>query len=130
MLATREREPQPMSELQPVAPPALDRIVAMCMAKDPADRWQAAQNVATQLKWIVDGSAAKGVAEPAGASPKLRQRLAWGLIAVLAITTLAFAGMWTYLYFRTTDQVAVRFNVLLPGGMTPNQTNPAISPDG
>jgi serine/threonine protein kinase len=126
-----EHDPQPMSELQPVAPPALDRIVAMCMAKDPADRWQTAHNVAKELKWMVEGSAAKRVAEPAGASPKLRQRLAWGLIAVLAITTLAFAGMWGYLYFSTTDQVAVRLSVHLPQGVrVSEQISPAISPNG
>src|SRR5437762_3513764 len=33
-------EPTPISELTPLAPPALERAVKQCLAKDPDDRWQ------------------------------------------------------------------------------------------
>ncbi|MBI2151010.1 MAG: serine/threonine protein kinase, partial [Acidobacteria bacterium] len=78
-----EHQPRPMSGVQPVTPAALDRIVAMCMAKDPSDRWQTAHDVAVQLKWIDEGAAPKRAIEPAAAPTKLRQRLAWGLMAAL-----------------------------------------------
>jgi serine/threonine protein kinase len=35
-------DPPPVSSLQPSAPPALDRIVRTCLAKDPDDRYQCA----------------------------------------------------------------------------------------
>jgi len=32
-------EPQPISAVHPMAPPALDRVVKICLAKDLDDRW-------------------------------------------------------------------------------------------
>ena len=36
-------EPAPVSTLAPASPPALDRLVRHCLAKDPGDRWQTAR---------------------------------------------------------------------------------------
>lgn len=36
-------EPQPISTTQPMSPPALDRVVKGCLAKDPEERWQTAR---------------------------------------------------------------------------------------
>src|ERR1700730_352992 len=33
-------EPQPITQFQPLAPPALEKVVKKCLAKDPDDRWQ------------------------------------------------------------------------------------------
>ena len=33
-------DPPPISSVQPMTPPALDRVVETCLAKDPEDRWQ------------------------------------------------------------------------------------------
>ena len=40
MAAVLEREPSPISTLQPMAPAALDHVVQGCLAKDPEARWQ------------------------------------------------------------------------------------------
>jgi serine/threonine protein kinase len=40
-----ETDPPPISSLQPVTPPALDRLVKKCLAKEPEKRWQAASDV-------------------------------------------------------------------------------------
>src|SRR5215467_14282401 len=45
-------EPQPISSVQPMSPPALDRVVRICLAKDPDERWQTAHDVKLQLQWI------------------------------------------------------------------------------
>src|SRR6266436_2867220 len=45
-------EPQPISAVQPMSPPALDRVVQGCLAKDPDERWQTAHDVKLQLQWI------------------------------------------------------------------------------
>ena len=34
-----------MSSLQPMTPPALDRVVKTCLAKGPDDRWQSARDL-------------------------------------------------------------------------------------
>jgi serine/threonine protein kinase len=47
-------EPTPMSHLRPLTPPALERIVKKCMAKDPEERWQTASDLASELKWIAE----------------------------------------------------------------------------
>src|SRR5215469_1071198 len=40
-----ETEPPPISSLQPMTPPALDRAVKKCLAKEPDERWQTASDV-------------------------------------------------------------------------------------
>ncbi len=49
-------DPQPVSQVQPMSPPALDRVVKTCLAKDPEERWQSAGDVAKELKWVAEGS--------------------------------------------------------------------------
>src|SRR5580658_2077924 len=50
-----EIDPPPISSLQPMTPPALDRVVNKCLAKEPEKRWQAASDVCDELKWIAEG---------------------------------------------------------------------------
>src|SRR5260370_24439695 len=50
-------EPPPLSTVQPLAPPALDRVIQQCLAKDPDERWQNAGDIARELKWIAEGGA-------------------------------------------------------------------------
>ena len=44
--------PRPIEELEPTAPAALTRAVDKCLRKDPADRWQTARDLASELRWI------------------------------------------------------------------------------
>ncbi len=75
-------EPRPIWQVQPMTPPALNRVVKTCLAKDPDDRWQSAHDVATELKWIAEGGSQTGM--PVAARPALRLRIAWMLAAVFA----------------------------------------------
>jgi len=45
LIAKLETDPPPISSLQPMTPPALDRVVKKCLAKEPEKRWQAASDV-------------------------------------------------------------------------------------
>src|SRR6202022_2757883 len=47
-------DPPPISSLQPMTPPALDRIVKKCLAKEPDERWHAAKDLCDELKWIAE----------------------------------------------------------------------------
>ena len=51
-----------------MSPPALDRVVRTCLAKDPDDRWQTARDVGLQLQGIRDDRSASqpGVIPAAG----------------------------------------------------------------
>jgi Tol biopolymer transport system component/predicted Ser/Thr protein kinase len=52
-----EVDPPAMASLQPMTPPALDRVVKTCMAKEPDERWQTAGDLCRELKWIAEGGA-------------------------------------------------------------------------
>jgi eukaryotic-like serine/threonine-protein kinase len=120
-------EPQPISQISPMTPPALDRVVRTCLAKDPEERWQSAGDVGKELKWIAEGSAA-GVAAPQAVTSRRRsrERLAWA-IAALAIAAAAWLGVSRG---RTAAPAArgLRATVLLPEKLILH--NAVISPDG
>src|ERR1039457_674500 len=50
--AILEPEPPPVSDLQPMTPPALARIDRTCLAKNPDDRFQTAHDLCLQLRWV------------------------------------------------------------------------------
>ena len=52
--AILEKEPEPIRTLQPLLPPALERVVKRCLAKEPDDRWQTARDLELELKWIAE----------------------------------------------------------------------------
>ena len=71
--AIATREPQPVSRVQPAAPPALDHVVKTCLAKDPADRWQDVRDLLAELQWIAEGGEDDGLAgDRRGARPARR----------------------------------------------------------
>jgi len=54
--AILETEPKPISQLRPMVPPALDRVICTCPAQDPEEPWQNGHDVATELGWIAYSS--------------------------------------------------------------------------
>jgi len=126
-------EPPPISTIQPMTPPALDRVVKTCLAKDPDDRWQTAHDVMLQLKWIAEGGSQAGIPAPVAARRADRERLAWGVAAVLALVTLALVA--TILVRPRAAARVVRSFILPPEKtvfhfISDGAGPPAISPDG
>ena len=76
-------EPPPISAVQPMSPPALDRVVATCVAKDPDERFQTVHDLKLQLKWIAEGVSKTGVAAPVAGQRKNREQMLWGALALL-----------------------------------------------
>ena len=56
MAAVLERDPAPVSSIQPAIPAVLDRIVKTCLAKDPDDRFQTVHDLKMQLKWSAENA--------------------------------------------------------------------------
>src|SRR5206468_7568168 len=86
-------QPPAVSAVAPMTPPAFDRVVKTCLAKDPDDRWQTAHDVMLELKWVAEGGSQAGVPAPLVARRKSRERLAWSVVAVLALAAIALAGL-------------------------------------
>jgi eukaryotic-like serine/threonine-protein kinase len=76
-----DRDPEPISAIQPLTPPSFERLVYTCMRKDPDERWQSAHDVAAELRWIAEGSDA-AAARPILAKRKKRE-LVWIAAAIL-----------------------------------------------
>ncbi len=109
--AIMKEEPAPISGIQPMSPPALDRVVRTCLSKDPEDRWQSARDVANELKWIAEGSQA-GVPTKVSTRRRSRERTAW-VLATLATAAAVFLAVDHY---RRTPRPAqmVRASIVLP----------------
>ena len=52
--AILERDPTPISAARHGIPPALERTIAICLAKDPEQRWSTADDVVSQLTSIAN----------------------------------------------------------------------------
>ena len=129
--AILEHQPTPISLLQPLTPPALEHVVATCLAKSPDDRWQTARDVAKQLKWIGSSTGAAAVAT----SPSIPARRApWRTIGAVAGTIAAVAGVWAVAtWFKPSEPAAQVMRFEVPAASVANPaflTMLAVSPDG
>ncbi len=121
-------EPQPISTVQPMSPPALDRVVRICMAKDPDERWQTAHDVKLQLQWIAEGGSQAGIPAPVAARRRLSQNIAWTVAAVCLLAAVALAAT---LFLRPTrPTVPLRASLMPPKNTSYDSFSFAISPDG
>jgi len=128
-----ERHPTPMSELQPLTPPALGRVVRTCLAKDPDDRFQTAHDLALQLDWIEEGGSAAGLPAPVIAQRKRRERSIFAGLAVVVGIAAAAAAWALKPAPAASPGVVARFMDVLPEdqGLTrTGRRSLAISPDG
>ena len=82
-------EPPPVIEIVPDVPVSLDRALARCLAKDPDDRWQTANDLLFELRSIASPAAA-GVRR----SRVLSRRVERALWMALVIAAIAGAGFW------------------------------------
>jgi Tol biopolymer transport system component len=127
--AILEKDPQPMSELQPMTPPALERIVKTCLAKDPEDRWQNAHDLMNELKWIGEGSSQAVIAAPIVRQRKNRERVAWG-IAILGIALAVALGIQLLRSGQRPVAEPRLARLSMVHGIGSGTAFPAISPDG
>ncbi len=126
-------EPAPLNQLQPLAPPSLERAVKRCLAKDPDARWQSAADLRDELRWIGESGSQAGVPAPL-ASPQAfwQRKLPWALSGVLLVS-LAASLLALRVAMKPAAQPLRRFAVRLPANESlafGERPAVAISPDG
>jgi Tol biopolymer transport system component/DNA-binding winged helix-turn-helix (wHTH) protein len=104
----------------PLDPPALDRIVRRCLAKDPDERWQSAADLKTNLEWLAEA--------PVSAPSQRRDRWAWAVAAAATLGLAAFAW-WHFTEQRPAPAPSVQFQLPVPEGANLG-TLLNLSPDG
>jgi serine/threonine protein kinase len=117
-------EPREMSELAPLAPPALDRLVRQCLAKDPDDRWQTAGDLKRALDWISETGSRSGATEsvvPVRNTPA---------IVSLLVTAGVIAVVLAIVLLRPKQVVKPVAFELSPPPKVASVDLPRISPDG
>ena len=123
-------DPPPVSTMQPMASPALDRIVRRCLAKSPDDRWQSAGDLQSELEWIAETGSKAGIATPVAAKRRNRELLAW-LVAGLAGVLLVWLAMSARMRKEPAEAQEVRFEIPAPDKLSFRFYDlPAVSPDG
>jgi serine/threonine-protein kinase len=130
--AIMSSDPKPISSLHPMTPPALDRVIKRCLAKEPDERWQSAADLTNELKWIAGSSeTVKAAAQEPNLPRKIWQRLVVLAIAGVAIAALAGTAIWK---FKPAPQQPVTRTVI---SLPPDQRLAALdepvvalSPDG
>jgi len=124
-------DPPSVSTLRPQTPPGLDRVIQLCLDKDPDERIQSAHDLKLQLQAIAE--APLTTPQSATVVPARRRWLPWAAAGVLAIATIAFA--LAYLQSLRAPQVSVHSYILPPEKttflLTGNSAGPPVlSPDG
>ena len=124
MSAILKDEPQPISRVQPLAPPALDRVVKTCLAKDPDERWQNAHDLMKELIWIGESNQANG---KWAVKPLRRVIFPWLFAVFFALTTVSI--WFAHAYRDISPQRQMRLSISPPPDNELVEA-PVISPDG
>ena len=125
-------EPSAITEVQPMAPLALDRAVRQCLAKDPEERWQSAGDLRRELEWIASSKSlsAPPVEGPARSTSR-PARLGRALLAAAALGALVVAGLVVWLIARPSRSTEARWQRASQiTDVSGEESEPSLSPDG
>ena len=122
--------PDPVSKYRPGISPSLEQAIMRCLAKRPADRWQTADELLSQLEPLMtpSGGMTPTTTRPVSGYQPVRSRR-WMVVAAGAIAALGLGTTWVLMGNRPAARPAVQFErtqLTLSG----NAFSPAISEDG
>ncbi len=130
LAAILHEDPKPVSELTPGLPREIDRIVARCLRKDPARRWQSMVDLRTSLQeckedsdsGVLHSGTASRPTEPRAASGR---RWVWGAAALLG---LSFIGaVW---FLRSPQPAETALTAVPLTSHNGFEESPSFAPDG
>jgi len=122
-----EREPMSLTSINPMAPPAFERLVKKCLSKDPESRWQSARDLADELRWIAQSGSQVGLPAQVAARRKFKLRLAWVITTAVSLVAVAFAYLW--MTRDIPDPNLLRFKVTTRTDIS-QVSWPCLSPNG
>src|SRR5215213_5314565 len=117
--------PTALTAHRPSVPPALASVVMRCLEKKPADRWQTADELLSQLELLLSTS---GGSTPTASIPVRPRTVAWraiGVVALIAVGLAAGAAWW----LRATP-IAIVESATRVTNAEGLELDAAISPDG
>ena len=133
--AILDATPPAISTLQPLTPPALDHVVATCLAKDPEERWQTSGDLRHELRWLVEAGSHAG-AQTGVLLPLVKRPNTWQLLGAMVLALLVGAAVTGALVWSrpsTPQHQIVEAVIPLPPSQSIGVVNVsllAISPDG
>ncbi|MGO9262274.1 MAG: protein kinase domain-containing protein [Bryobacteraceae bacterium] len=130
LAAILHEDPKPVSELTPGLPREIDRIVARCLRKDPARRWQSMVDLRTSLQECKEDSDSgvlhSGTASrPAELRAAAGRRWVWGAAALLGL--LLIAAVW---FFRPQPPAETTLTAVPLTSHNGFEGSPSFAPDG
>lgn len=126
-------DPPSATQLQPSTPPALARLIQICLEKDPDERVQTAHDLKLQLQAIAEAPQTAATPSSASSAPRRWSWLPWAVAALLALVAAAIGWLWLESQRAPTTSV---HSYILPPDKSSLAINgnsggfPALSPDG
>jgi predicted Ser/Thr protein kinase len=136
LLKVAQERPLPLRQINPELPAELEQIVLRCLEKNPALRYQSADDLANDLRAWLDGQAVskQAPAQAVPARPRRRARRWLAVVGVLLVAGLA-AGLlgWRHLFEDVKWEVPERQDFDLKvslGGLSPDSKGVYAVPRG
>ncbi len=128
-MATGHRAFNRTTTEMPGAPAALQRLVAVCLSRNPDDRWSSARDVLLQLKGISEAESGDAV-RATRVRGHSSQRWGW-IAAAIAVAGLISVLMYGRLGLDPAAPTRDLLSIIPPDGTALDEgTAPEISPDG
>jgi eukaryotic-like serine/threonine-protein kinase len=124
LAAHLSRAPEHVSSHRASAPPALAAMVMRCLEKRPADRWQSANDLLSQLEALATPS---GGMEPTSRLLSPARRLDWRIAAIAGAVAVTVVGAWWMKRPVPIQVVGSTVQITNAPGL---ELDAAISPDG
>ncbi len=124
LAAILNQEPRPVRQVVEGLPVELDRMVARCLRKDPARRFQNMADLKVALEELKEESDSGRLSAPAPAAVRNRK---WVWVAAAGVlTVLALGGAWLWLRSESAPPERLVYVTSYPG----SEMYPSFSPDG
>lgn len=122
--AVMSATPPAMSELKPITPAALERLVTSCLEKDRDFRWQSAGDLARGLSWLAEDNQPPAEKSSSRLLPSMTALLALSSVMLLILLLVRPDNAPELVHFTIVPPEGASFASLRFGA------RPAVSPDG